>query len=260
MKKYLILSLVAVMSFVSLAPALAREEENRGQEMSEVKKELSERVRDEKKELQNKLKEVAKTLRFAPRSISLVGTLVSVNSTGTSSTEITVNLTKVGPQTPKKWPPTSTVAYPTKGSNIVLKLTDKTALYRGYWGKMKLSEMGVGDQLHIVVKFNTDGTLNVRWVQDQSLHIILNKRGSVESVDTANSTFVLKQEKRTLTVKVSSATKFKMKGSADAASLATLKVGDTVSVEGIVNLNLKTVSASSVTIAKRPVVTPVVAQ
>lgn len=260
MKKYLILSLVAVMSFVSLAPALAREEENRGSQASEVKKELREKISDEKQELQHKLKEVAKTLRFAPRSISLVGTLVSVNSTSTSSTEIAVNLTKVGPQTPKKWPPTSTVSYPTKGSNIVLKLTDKTSLYRGYWGKMKLSEMAVGDQLHVVVKFNADGTLNVRWVQDQSLHVILNKKGVVESVDTANSTFVLKQEKRTLTVKVSSATKFKMKQSTEVSSLATLKVGDKVSVEGIVNLNLKTVNASSVTIAKRPVVTPAVTQ
>ncbi len=255
MKKYLILSLVAVMSLVSLAPALANEnKENKGKSAEvranvEVRKELKLEIKEERKDLKDKIKELAHALRFAPRAINLTGKLVSVNSTSTSSTEITVNLTKVSPNRPKNMP-SSTVAFPQASTTITLKITGKTSLIKAWGGRMKVSDMAPGDQLHMVVKFNTDGSLDLRVLKDNSLHILSNKKGTVESIDVANSTFVLKQEKRALAVHTDSQTKFFMRNNTN-TSFTSLQVGDKVAVEGTLNINLNTVIARSVTIKKQ---------
>lgn len=251
MKKYLIIALVAVMSFVSLAPVFAKEEENRGREIGEVKKELRDNSQELKDKNKDKAKEFERAFKIAPRALTLVGTLASVNLTTTTSStaEITVHITGVFPGTPKHWP-SSTVSYPEKGKDLTLKLNTKTSLLRAYGGKMKLSEMAVGDEVRVVAKFEKNGTLRVSVVKDNSLHIILNRKGTVESIDAANGTFVLKQEKRTLTVKITAATKFTLKG-AGTIGFADLKVGDKVKVEGIVNLNTKTVDTREVVVSKR---------
>lgn len=259
MKKYLILSLVAVMSLISLAPAMARgndekegkNNEDRKSEVRaniEIKKELKLEIKEERKEMKDRIKDLRQTKRFAPRALNLTGKLVSVNSTSTSSTEITVNITRVSPGKPRKTS-TSTVIYPEVGKNLVLKISDKTSLIKAWGGKMKISDMSAGDEMHIVVKFSADGSLDVRVVKDNSLHILRNKKGIVESINASISSFVLKQEKRTLTVKTDANTKFKLRGSTS-TSFADIKVGDKVTVSGIVNTNLNTVNAASVLIKK----------
>ncbi len=263
MRKYFILSLVAVMSLVSLAPALATENEGRkgkGKEVAEMKKELRKEIKEEKKEMKeekkeikDRLKELEKAIRFVPKALTLVGKLVSVNTaTSSTSTEITVNVTKVLPGRPKKMP-TSTVAYPEAGKDIVLKVSDKTLLIRAYGAKMEVSEMSVGDELRIVAKFGKDGLLDVRVVKDNSLHALRNKKGIVESINASILSFVLKQDNRNLTVKTDEKTKFHMKGNTS-TSFANLKVGDKVTVNGIVNINTKTVDANSVTLKKSVVI------
>jgi RecJ-like exonuclease len=109
--------------------------------------------------------------------------------------------------------------------------------------------------LRVVAKYTKAGVLEVKVVKDNSLHIILNRKGVVESIDAVNGAFVLKQEKRTLTVKTTTATKVALKGTGVVA-FADIKVGDKVSVEGIINLAAKTVDARTVTIAKREVPQP----
>jgi hypothetical protein len=134
----------------------------------------------------------------------------------------------------------------------VVTLTVKTTLLRAYGGKMKASEMAVGDEVRVVAKYTKEGVIEAKVVKDNSLYVILNRKGTVESIDAANGTFVLKQEKRTLTVKTNSNTKLTLKGAGDVV-FSSLVVGDAVRVEGIVNLNSKTVDARAVVIAKRAV-------
>ncbi|OGH91365.1 MAG: hypothetical protein A2534_03750 [Candidatus Magasanikbacteria bacterium RIFOXYD2_FULL_39_9] len=268
LKKYIILSLVAVMSLGSLTPALAHDGNDKGnngkREVAQAKKELKKEIKEERKEMReevrdevkDKLEALKKALKFTPRSLSFTAKLVSVSNVTTtpSSTEIVVSVARVFPVRHKQIP-TSTINYPEKDKNITLKISDKTTLVRAYGGKMKLSEMAVGDQLHIVAKFNADGSLDVRVLRDNSLHIILHKSGMVESINTSDLSFVLKQSNRVLTVNTDGETKFYMKRTTT-TSFADLKVGDKVSVEGIINLNSKTVKARSVTISKRAPVAP----
>lgn len=244
------------MSLVSLAPALAHENNGKknGNKLAiEMKKELKKEVKEERKEDRDHEKEVEKGMRFAPRTLTFVGKLVSVNSTSTSSTEITVNIGKVFPNRPKKMP-TSTLFYPEAGKNITFKITDKTLLIKTYGGKMVASEMSVGDELRIVAKFNKDGSLDVRVIKDNSLHSLSNKKGVIESISTTSLSFMLKQDNRILTVKTNTSTKFQMKGNTS-TSFASLNVGDKVTVSGMVNTNTKIVDARAVMIMKRPVTT-----
>jgi hypothetical protein len=256
MLRYFILTLVAVMSLVSFAPALANEnksEKNAGKKAAEIKKELKKEIKEENKEIKGKLKELQNALRFVPKAMTLTGKLVSINSpTSSTSTEITINVIKALPARPKKFA-TSTVFYPEKGKDLVLKISDKALLVRAYGAKMKISEMTIGDELGIVAKFNKDGSLDARVIRDNSLHILLNKKGVVESIDANGLSFVLKQDNRTLAVKVTDKTKFHMKGSTS-TSFADLKIGDKATVTGIINTNIKTVYANSVIIKRPPAV------
>jgi len=128
-------------------------------------------------------------------------------------------------------------------------------LARAYGAKMPVSEMSVGDDLRITAKFNKDGSLEARVIKDNSLHVLKSQKGMVESTDAANLSFVLKQNERVLTVKTDGKTKFQLRGSTS-TSFADLKVGDKVTVKGILNTNLKVVRANAVTI-QRPKVVPV---
>ena len=260
-KKLIVLSLVAILSLASVVPTFARndendEKENKGQSMSEVKKEMKKENKEENQESKNEKKEkkeLEKALRFAPKTLTLAGKLVSVN-TAASTTEITISVDKVWPARPKRLSASSTIVYPEVGKNLTIKVSNKALMVRAYGAKMKVSEMSVGDDLRITAKFNKDGSVEARVIRNNSLHVLLNQKGAVESIDAAGLSFVLKQEKRTLIVKTDAKTKFHLRGSTS-TSFADLKVGDKVMVKGIINTNIKVVYASAVTI-QRPKLTP----
>ncbi len=252
------------MALASVAPTLAsqdREKENRGLGISdEVKAELKARQEDRREDRKEDKERLAKMLKFAPRSISFVATLtvapaVSAFSTSTTSTPITVKVTKVTPKRPKQMTDQS-VVYPTVDQSLVLTLTNKTQLVRDWFGRMKLSEMTVGDELRIVAKYNKDGSLIVVSVKDNSLHVLSDRKGVIESINAAAQSFVLKQDKRTLTVNTSAETKFvsKLNPTAATISFADLKVGQTVAVDGLVNTNLQAVAKAKVVTVKKDVV------
>lgn len=266
MKKYLLVSLVAVMALGSVAPTFAsqdreREQENRGRGISEeVKKELKSKQEDgredrqeDRRNDQQKRKDLEKSLKFAPRAITFVGKLTAVSNVAltstTPSTTITVNVTKVMPKRPKQMSDLA-VVYPEVNKSLVLTVTNKTSLVKGFWGKMKLSDMSVGDEVRVVAKFNKDGSLSVVSLKDNSLHMLSGKKGTIESLDTVNKTFVFKQEKRSLVVKTDSETKFVWDnaGTHMTVNFTDLKVGNVVKVQGVVNTNLNTVKASSVNV------------
>lgn len=259
MKKYLIGSLVVAVALMSVAPALAsqdREQENRGSLISaEVKAGL--KLEDRRNDDQQK-KDLEKSLRFAPRALTFVGKLVTVAGVSeftstTTSTTITVNVTKVMPNRPKKLTD-SAVVYPEVGKNIVLTLTKKTTFVREFLGKMKLSDMSVGDEVRIVAKFNKDGTLSTMALKDNSIHMLESKKGEVVSLDAASKSFVFKQGDKTFTVKTDADTKFvsRIDDTKTTIAFADLKVGSTVRVEGIVNTNLNTVIKTKLVTVKAP--------
>lgn len=245
------------MSLVSLAPAaLARDnerDENRN-DTAAVKTELRMELRDDAQEMKARLKQMARKFKFTSRAVTVTGKITAINTANPAAPEVTIFVASVGPNMPKHWP-TSTVSYPTPSTSLTLKLSDKSPLYRGYWGKMKLAEMAVGDEVRAVLKFNEDGSLSVKWFQDKSLHVMLRKSGTVKSIDAANGTFVMEQPSRTVTVKTTSNTKFVTKQNT-AASFANLKVGDAVKVQGIINLNTKVVAATSVKVVTPATTTP----
>lgn len=250
MKKYLILSLVAVMSLVSLVPALAHENEGKKNEVRaniEIKKELKLEIKEERKEFKDRIKELTRALRFAPRAVNLTGKLVSINNVSTSSAEITVNIARVSPNRPKNMP-SSTLSYPKASTTITLKITNKTHLTKASGGRMKVSEMSVGDDLRMVVKFNTDGSLDLRELKDNSLHVLRHKKGIIESINATLKSFVLKQENRNLTVKTDAGTKFSSRGNTS-TSFSNLQVGSKVMVKGVVNTNTNIVNATTVKIS-----------
>lgn len=272
MKKYLLVTLVAVMALASVAPALAsqdREQENRGLGISEaVKAELQlkqENRKEDRRSDEQKKKDLARVLKFAPRAITFVGKLTAVSnvefSSTTTSTTITVNVSKVMPKRPKQMNDPA-VAYPEVNKSLVLNVTNRASLVKGFWGRMKLSDMSVGDELRIVAKFNKDGSLTVLSVKDNSLHMLEGKKGVIQSIDAVLKSFVVKQENRTLTVKTDADTKFvsKVNDTNTAITFADLKVGSNVKVEGLVNTNLNTVvKVKSVTV-KDPAPTSTTAQ
>ncbi len=270
MKKYLVLSLVAVMALSAVAPALASQdgekEDNRGRAISELKRELNDERREDRQEDRRnddqKKSDLVRALKLAPRAFTIVGKLAMVSSlveftSTTTSTDITVNVTKVLPGKANKKMIELGLAYPEVGKNVIFKITNRTSLTKAFGGKMKLSEMSVGDEVRLVVKYNKDGSYFVKVLHNNSLQNLRNGKGTVSSFDTANSSFVWKQEKREATVKVSAQTKVVLvkDGVRSNSSFAEIKVGDVVRIDGTLNSNLKTVSPTkSVTIKRTTVV------
>jgi hypothetical protein len=259
MKKYLIASLVAITTLMSVVPAFAsqdREQENRGSLISAEAKvglKLEDRRNDDQKK-----KDLEKSLKFAPRAITFVGKLVTASTVSeftstTTSTTITVNVSKVMPNRPKKLIDPA-VLYPEVSKNLVLTLTKKTTLVREFLGKMKLSDMSVGDEVRIVAKFNKDGSLFVVAIKDNSIHMISSKKGIIQSIDAVLKSFVFKQGDKTLTVKTDADTKFvsRIDDTKTTITFADLKVGSAVKVEGVVNTNLNTVLKTKLVTVKDP--------
>ncbi|MEK7680815.1 MAG: DUF5666 domain-containing protein [Patescibacteria group bacterium] len=235
MKKIFIVSLIVAMSLLTLAPALANDDRRNDSDKTASTLGLENKVKEAKEKLAKKL---------IPRAVTFKGELVKLSGT-TLPAELTVKVVIVSPKKMKKW----TGVHPEATKEFTFKVTDKTVLTRGYGAKSSLSEMAVGDQLRVVVKHGEDGTWTAKVVKDNSVHMLWSKKGTVESIDVTNRSFVLKQDKRVLTVKVSDKTKFLLKGSTT-TTFADLKVGDAVAVKGVVNTNLKVVEARTVVIKR----------
>lgn len=218
MKKIFISALIVLVSLLALSPALANE--NRSDKAEKAKAKL-----------------VQVNKKYVSRAVTVVGKLVQVNST----TTLVLNVTNVLPNKSKHW----VGAYPEVNKQITVKLTEKTKLYRQYWGKAILSEMVAGDTIRVVGKTNEDGTLTALAVKDNSIHTLGLNKGTVQSIDVANKTLVVKQKDRILTVKLNDKTKLLVKG-VEKPTLSDVKVGDTAQVKGIINLNTKTVDANYV--------------
>ncbi|MBI5023200.1 MAG: hypothetical protein HZC05_03525 [Candidatus Magasanikbacteria bacterium] len=119
---------------------------------------------------------------------------------------------------------------------------------RKYMGKADLSELAIGDKLMVVGKLQEDGSVNASLVKDESIQITFQARnGEVMSIDTAASTFVIKNDKKEFKIFVTANTKFAKVG-IKLPTFADLKVGDKVVVRGVIRQAANEITADSVVI------------
>lgn len=133
----------------------------------------------------------------------------------------------------------------------VVKVEDSTDYIRKGGGKSTLSEIATGHYLKVEGKLDTSSaTLTVIAKTIRNLSVVktqINPLGTVLSIDTTAKTFMFSTESRgDLKVSVSDSTVFTKGG--EAATFATLKVGDMATVKGMWEKNTNTLQADNVKI------------
>jgi hypothetical protein len=115
------------------------------------------------------------------------------------------------------------------------------------------SDIHVGDRINVagtLASLSATASVNASRILDKtSMAMWRSKSGTVQSVDLANGTFVLKTEEKVFTVKTSVTTVFTAKPTATstvATNLAGLAVGRKAEVTGTINADGTVLSASKV--------------
>ena len=229
MKKTFILSMIAAMSLLSFSPALANEGNDNHENSTSTFATSTIKA------------------KFVRRSFTVKGTITALPGP-VAPTNLVIKVTSLFPHKAKKW----AGSYPVIGNGLTVNIASTTRIIRLYGAKAGLGELQAGDEVRIIAKTNEDGTVTARVVRDNSINWLVWNRGTIESIDVANKTFTFKQPKRTLTVKVTDATKLSVRG-VTSSTFADLKVGHKADVKGVINTRLNTVDAYKVT-ARTPVV------
>lgn len=126
-----------------------------------------------------------------------------------------------------------TLTVTARSKTYTVNVTDKTTLRRRFGSKSNLGEFVVGHNLQIVGKLTSGTTIEARAIRNMSIQKLrATFNGSIESIDAANSKFVLKPTSRkTITVTVSADTKITQSG--QAKTFADLTVGAKVTASGV---------------------------
>lgn len=214
MKKIFIAGLVVALSLLALAPAMADEATSTSATSTEHSQVQAKYVR---------------------RAITITGTLTSLAGTAAPTTMV-LKVATVQPKQNKKW----TGAYPAVGNDLTVNIATTTRVIRFYGAKAALSELQIGDSFRLVVKTNQDGTVTAQVVRDNSIHATVLKTGKITSVNTAGNSLVITSRKATLTVMLDASTKIKIPKVTN-PTISNLNVGDTVTVNGLINTHTSTV-------------------
>ena len=235
MKKIIAFSLIAALSLALVAPSLAEEASSErgvgaGRGQSGSLRDLRER-------------QVARYLR---RLVTLNGELKEVRGTS-APTELVVKVRNVVPRKNARW----SGSYPAAGNELVVKVSASTRIVREFMGKSSFEELTVGDRLRIVAKTNEDGTISASLVQNTSIRATFRVHtGLIQSIDTGNSSFVMRQARRDVFVKTAGNTKIILADGV-ASTFANLTAGDKVHVRGIINRRTNKIDASLVRVSPR---------
>jgi len=135
------------------------------------------------------------------------------------------------------------------GDEKTINVTENTVLVRRWFGKTTLEEFTPGDTLMIVGRAEDDGTITAKLIRDNDIWRVSSQgvAGEITSIDTANNQFVISWLGKTVTVKVTSATKIVV-GTNTAATLADLAVGDKVRGRGVWSATTQMVTADVVVV------------
>lgn len=251
-KKISYIAMVALLSLSLLAPVLATENPS-GVSLDSGKSEEAKTAAQLKKAEQKKLLEAKKAElkkkaeeRELQRSLNrplVIGGILKEIKINASSTELVITVKSFSPKKHKNW----TGLYPEKEKDFTVVVNDKTKFVRRYWGKSSLAELTVGDSLHINGKFNKErAAFTANLIKNDSMHVTLRvQNGKIDSINAADSSFVLKKKDVALTVKVDAKTKL-VKEEGVVITFADLKVGDEVHARGVINTQTKVLAASLV--------------
>jgi len=220
MKKVFILSLIAVMSLVAFSPALANEG-NEGNASSTLATSML-------------------RAKYVRRALTIKGTITTLTGTAAPTTMV-IKVTSLLPKKAKKW----TGTYPVVGNDLTVNIASTSRVIRLYGAKAGLGEFQVGDEVRLVGKTNEDGTVTALVLRDNSINWLIWNRGTIDSINATNNTFVLKQPKRNLTITVTDATKISVRG-VTSSTFANLQVGQKADIRGVINTRLNTVNATGV--------------
>lgn len=188
-----------------------------------------------------------KSVVYKPREVIVWGILTAISGK-TLPTDLTIKLERVVPAKIKNFPS----AYPQKDGSVVIHLTEKTKIVRRYYGKADLSELAVGDKIWVNGRMEADASVTAKLVKDNSIYKTFSaSQGEVVSIDSINQTFVMKVVKKKTAqeykVFVMPNTKFAKYG-VEKPTLADLKVGDQIKVQGVIRQSVNEITADSVVI------------
>lgn len=141
----------------------------------------------------------------------------------------------------------TTITVTAGGITYTVNVTTKTRIVRKFMGASSLEEIGVGDIVVVRGRF-TDATIDANLIRDLSIQ---RKGGafvgSVKSIDTTNSSFVLTTTARgDQTVTTSAATVF-LKGK-DKVTFGDIQVGNNILVIGLWRKSARTINADRIRI------------
>ncbi len=81
----------------------------------------------------------------------------------------------------------------TEGTLVTINITEDTKVVRKYFGRCKLDEFSVGDELHIVGRVNDDGTVDAKVLKNNSVWMTstIGVAGTVTDVDAEEGSFTM---------------------------------------------------------------------
>jgi hypothetical protein len=135
------------------------------------------------------------------------------------------------------------------GDEKTINVTENTVLVRRWFGKTTLDEFTPGDTLMIVGRANDDGTIDAKLIRDNDIWRVSSRgvAGEITSIDSAANTFVISWLGKTVTIKVTSATKVVV-GENTAATLSDLQVEYLVRGRGVWSATGQMVTADAVVV------------
>ncbi len=179
-----------------------------------------------------------------PLPFSLEGTLTMISTTSLPAM-LTVRVTDILPPLEMR-----SRAMSMQPINLVtFKVDASTRLYSHSSGKISLANFAVGNKLVMQGNLNSDGTITATIIRNDSVDVTASAlTGDIKSVNTTTQTFTFgKVGGITYAAYVGTDTKLSVPG-VEAAAFADLKVGNAVSVNGLLNANTYAVWAASVTV------------
>lgn len=157
---------------------------------------------------------------------------------------------------------TSVIAFKNATSSAVIKTTASTTVStqggaKGSTSVSSVSNIKVGDIINIsgiFTGFNSALTLTASKIHNITARIsIFQKSGKIESVNTANNTFVLRvKDNKGITVMTTASTTFYLANKATTTFVTAVSANGNVSVSGVLSADGTTMTAQAITVSGVP--------
>ncbi len=172
--------------------------------------------------------------------LTLNGTLTSMG-TSTAVTELVIRSTKVTSPVVGAVRSISSV-----NQDVTVAVNPTSIIFDAYGEKRMVSDLAIGDSMHIIGWLDRTGIVSVSTLQDMSLHLMpAYADGAITIINSSTQSFVLETESTTYTVKTGPTTRIVIPLDIT-PTFEELQLADRVVVYGVVNDQTKTIFATSV--------------